>query len=93
MNPNPWEWLTSQEKAEKMGEQVARWKQDYGIDGIDLDIEEGAGSAKRAGPNLVHFIRKVKSIEPDMLVSQPTYGYPQVSKNLFCVLCKLQYLV
>jgi hypothetical protein len=24
--------------------QVARWKDDYGIDGIDLDLEEGAGS-------------------------------------------------
>ena len=23
---------------------VARWRDDYGIDGIDLDLEEGAGS-------------------------------------------------
>ena len=25
---------------------VARWRDDYGIDGIDLDLEEGAGSKK-----------------------------------------------
>ena len=34
-----------------------------------------------AGPNMVHFVRKLKSIHPDLLVSQPTYGYPQVSYN------------
>ena len=74
--------------------QVARWRDDYGIDGIDLDLEEGAGGkkvlyrvteinftnlcAQAAGPNMVHFIRKIKSIHPDLIVSQPTYGYPQV---------------
>ena len=31
---------------------------------------------------MVHFVRKLKSIHPDLLVSQPTYGYPQVSENL-----------
>ena len=66
LKPNPWEWLTSKEKAEAMAEkvtvvttlcvssrghkmspwQVARWRDDYGIDGIDLDLEEGAGSKK-----------------------------------------------
>merc|ERR1712080_306804 len=78
LHPNPWEWLTSQSKAEAMAEQVAKWKDDYGIDGIDLDIEEGAGSQGPAGPNMVHFIRKLKSIHPDWIVSQPTYGYPQI---------------
>ena len=58
--------------------QVARWRDDYGIDGIDLDLEEGAGSKKAAGPNMVHFTRRLKEIHPDLLVSQPTYGYPQV---------------
>ena len=29
----------------------------YGIDGIDLDIEEGAGSKKAAGPNMLYFIK------------------------------------
>ena len=36
---------------------VARWKDDFKIDGIDLDLEEGAGSRKEAGPNMVHFVR------------------------------------
>merc|ERR1711890_171397 len=82
LHPNPWEWLTSQSKAEAMAEQVAKWKDDYGIDGIDLDIEEGAGSQGPAGPNMVHFIRKLKSIHPDWIVSQPTYGYPQIKAEI-----------
>jgi len=78
LKPNPWDWLTSKDKAEAMAEKVALWRDDYGIDGIDLDLEEGAGAKKAAGPNMVHFIRKLKSIHPDLIVSQPTYGYPQV---------------
>ena len=82
LKPNPWEWLTSKEKAEAMAEKVARWRDDYGIDGIDLDLEEGAGSKKAAGPNMVHFTRRLKSLQPDLLVSQPTYGYPQVQAEI-----------
>merc|ERR1719336_2515669 len=82
LKPNPWDWLTSREKAEAMAEKVARWRDDYGIDGIDLDLEEGAGSKKAAGPNMVHFVRKLKTIHPDLLVSQPTYGYPQVQAEI-----------
>jgi len=82
LKPNPWEWLTSKEKAEAMAVKVAKWRDDYGIDGIDLDLEEGAGSKKAAGPNMVHFVRKLKSIHPDLLVSQPTYGYPQVQAEI-----------
>ena len=61
-----------------MAEEVATWLDTYNIDGIDLDIENGAGDRQEAGPNMLHFIRKLKSIHPDMIVSQPTYGYPQV---------------
>ena len=32
-----------------------------------------------AGPNMVHFVRRIKEIHPDLMVSQPTYGYPQVT--------------
>jgi len=39
LNPNPWEWLTSREAAESMAEKVAAWRDLYGIDGVDLDIE------------------------------------------------------
>ena len=30
---------------------------------------------------MVHFIRRLKSIHPDLLISQPTYGYPQVNQT------------
>jgi len=82
INPNPWDWLTSREKAEAMAVKVAKWRDDYGIDGVDLDLEEGAGSQKEAGPNMVHFVRKLKSIHPDLIVSQPTYGYPQIQAEI-----------
>ena len=82
IDPNPWYWLTTKEKAEQMAVEVASWKTSYGIDGIDLDIEAGAGDKAEAGPNMVHFIRKLKSLQPGMLVSQPTYGYPQVQAEI-----------
>jgi len=82
IDPNPWHWLTSKQAAEDMAVEVARWRDLYGIDGVDLDLEEGAGSQKAAGPNMLHFIRKLKSIHPDLLVSQPTYGYPQVQAEI-----------
>ena len=28
---------------------------------------------------MVHFVRRIKEIHPDLMVSQPTYGYPQVT--------------
>ena len=85
IHPNPWEWLTTRGKAEAMAEQVRRrgrpqvagWRAQYGIEGVDLDLEEGAGSRPEAGPNMVHFIRKLKVLQPGFLVTQPTYGYPQ----------------
>jgi len=78
LKPNPWHWLTSQAAAEKMAEEVATWGERYGCDGIDLDLEEGAGAKKEAGPNMIHFIRRLKELAPNMIVSQPVYGYPQV---------------
>lgn len=82
ITPNPWDWLTSREKAEAMADKVARWRDDYGIDGIDLDLEEGAGSQQAAGPNMVHFVRRLKSIHPELVISQPTYGYPQIRAEI-----------
>ena len=43
---HPWEWLTSQQAAEAMADQVANWPQMYNVDGIDLDIEEVCLRAK-----------------------------------------------
>ena len=82
IKPNPWHWLTSRAAAEEMAEKVAQWPELYGCDGIDLDLEEGAGSNKIAGPNMVHFVRKLKQLKPNMIVSQPTYGWPQVQAEM-----------
>ena len=79
---NPWPWLTSREAAEAMAEQVAQWIPTYGIDGIDLDIEEGAGGQADAGPNLGHFIKRLREIHPDIIISVPTYGFPQIQAEI-----------
>ena len=54
----------------------------YGCDGIDLDIEEGAGSAADAGPNMVHFVNKLRSLQPEIIIGQPSYGYPAVEAEI-----------
>ena len=79
---NPWPWLVSQSEAESMAERVATWVPLFGIDGIDIDIEEGAGSQGDAGPNLGHFIRRLREIHPDIIISLPTYGYPQIQAEI-----------
>merc|ERR1711962_368253 len=79
LRPNPWDWLTSKDKAEEMAELVATWPDLYNCDGIDLDIESGAGDHKEAGPNMIHFLKKLRELQPDIIISQPTYGYPQVN--------------
>ena len=58
---------------------VATWPERYGCDGIDLDIADGAGDAPGAGPNMIHFVAKLRELSPKMIISQPTYGYPAVS--------------
>ncbi len=73
-----WPWLQSASAAEAMAATVATWPSLYGIDGIDLDIEQGAGDQPTAGQNLVVFINKLRSLVPSIFIGQPTYGYPQV---------------
>ena len=41
---SPWNWLTSKNAAEAMAEKVAEWPAKYNCDGIDLDLEDGAGN-------------------------------------------------
>ena len=82
IKPNPWHWLTSRQAAEEMAEKVAEWPEKYGCDGIDLDLEEGAGGRREAGPNMIHFIRRLRQLKPHMIISQPTYGYPQVRAEI-----------
>ena len=65
-----------------MAEIVATWVPDFGIDGIDLDIEQGAGDQWEAGPNLGHFMKRLREIHPDIIISVPTYGFPQVQAEI-----------
>ena len=78
----PWHWLESREAAEKMAEKVATWPERYGCDGIDLDLEDGAGDTPKAGPNMIHFVRKLRQLQPKMIIGQPTYGFPQVKAEI-----------
>lgn len=75
---NPWPWLTTPEAARAMAHHVASWARDHGADGVDLDIEDGAGHDPRAGKNLVEFVRELKRLNPGFLVTLPVYGYPQI---------------
>jgi hypothetical protein len=83
---NPWPWLVSQAAAEAMAVKVAQWPSLYKCDGIDLDIEAGAGDQASAGQNLVHFVRKLRQLVPNIYIGQPTYGYPQVDHPINFVL-------
>ena len=85
LRPNPWDWLTSKDKAEEMAELVATWPDLYNCDGIDLDIESGAGDHKEAGPNMVYFLKKLRQLQPNIIISQPTYGYPQVNAEDYVI--------
>ncbi len=75
---DPWHWLTNREAAEAMAEEVAGWIPRYGIDGVDLDIEEGAGERPEAADNMQHFVRRLRELQPDIIIGQPTYGNPIV---------------
>merc|ERR1719376_890872 len=44
LNPNPWDWLTSQQKAEQMAVQVAGWREEYKIDVINASWKVGGTS-------------------------------------------------
>lgn len=85
LHPNPWPFLTSKAAAEEMAVKVATWPELYGCDGIDLDLESGAGDAAGAGENMMHFVHKLISLQPDMIIGQPVYGYPQVKAENYVV--------
>jgi len=84
-DPDPWTWLTSKEAAEDMARVVGHWKQQYGVDGIDLDVEAGAGEHPDTGINLYYFIKKLRSIHPDFIITQPSFGYPQIPASNFII--------
>jgi len=84
-HPNPWPFLASPEAATAMAKEVAQWPSLYGCDGIDMDIETGAGDASNVGPNMATFVQVLKQTNPNMIVTQPVYGYPQVAAENYIV--------
>jgi len=74
--PNPWKFLESEAAAIEMAESVAKWDTLYGCDGIDLDIEEGAGSQSNADKYLPVFVAKIKELNPNFIITQPVFGSP-----------------
>jgi hypothetical protein len=44
LKENPWNWLMTKEAAEAMAEVVAEWPKKYHCDGINIDLEDGAGN-------------------------------------------------
>merc|ERR1719173_88377 len=72
--PNPWKFLQTEDAAIEMAKHVAQWDTKYGCDGIDLDIETGAGSQGGASKYLPIFIATIKQMNPDFIVTQPVFG-------------------
>ena len=74
-----WPFMKTPENARAMAATVSKWQDDYGVDGIDIDIEWGAGNNKAESENLVTFIAELGSLNPHFIITQPVYGYPQVT--------------
>jgi len=80
-----WPWLQSKEAAEAMAIEVAQWPSQYGMDGVDLDLEDGIGSSEATGPMVMAFVNKLRTIAPDMIITHPVYGYPGVKEENYVV--------
>ena len=50
-----------------------------------LNSESGAGDNDDAGPNMVHFIRRLRQLQPNIIIGQPTYGYPAVDAENYVI--------
>ena len=76
--PNTWLFLTTPERARAMAAEVATWESKYGVDGIDIDLEWGAGNDAAVIQNVVVFIAELGALCPSFIITQPVYGEPQV---------------
>jgi hypothetical protein len=69
-----WDWLKKDDATlDRYAQYVANWKQ-YGCDGIDLDVEEAAGSNLILSEQVVKFIKKLKHYWPEAYISCPAYS-------------------
>eukprot|EP01083_Nonionella_stella_P208435 756410_1 len=80
-----WAFLASESAAIDMAKEVAQWDTKYGCDGIDLDIETGAGDDKTQSDNLLIFAQNVRKLNANMIITQPVYDYPGVRAETLMV--------
>ena len=64
--------------AETMARKVSTWFDSFEVDGIEIDIQENSRSSPTTGSNLVHFIKKLRELKPEVIVGITTQGYPAV---------------
>jgi len=80
-----WPWLASQSAAASMAQNVAQWPSKYGCDGIDIDLESPAGDSSAAASNAVYFVQQLRAANPNIIITVPVYGYPQVPAEISLV--------
>lgn len=83
LDTNGWrKWFGSADSARQLAQQVSQWQ----CDGVDMDIEQGAGDDETMANNMVVFVQELKRLRPDFIVTQPVFGYPQIfSESLMTV--------
>lgn len=79
-----WAWLDNKDTAEKMAEQIAADENYKYVDGFDFDIEPddaqtAAGPCLK--PGIVHFVRKLRELKPDWIITQPVLGNATTYQN------------
>lgn len=80
-----WSWLSSAAAAEAMATKISSEWSTLGVDGIDLDIEGSAGGSDASSTALLAFVKKLRSLQGDWIITQPVYGYPQVKAENYMV--------
>lgn len=70
-----WRFLESQSAADQMAQIVALWPSKYGCDGIDIDLENSAGSGTTVANNVVYFVQQLRDYNSDMIITVPVYGF------------------
>ena len=75
-------WKNTFSNPKQLASEVAQWK----CDGIDIDIETGAGGDVAFSTNLLIFTKELRRLRNDMIITMAVFGYPQVfSQSLIVV--------
>lgn len=72
-----WPWLHTIAAAEAMADQVALWPDQYGCDGIDLDLEGNEIGNNRTMANIfISFVKRLRQQNPSIYITQPISAWP-----------------